>query len=199
MGYKRSILSGVGRLLPVLLALGLAACSQRAMIDAISTPEERAFAFGVVEKMRAGDLSGLEPLFDRAAWQGSRPLLPRAPAEYPRAAGSTDLVGYHFNRNVALGGGGSARDATMFVLMTTDGARWTRTTIQTVATNGGSPLIVAWNVHGTDQVPDDYRQYLATERMIPWFRAVAVGLVVAIAAAGFWFVRRRRMRKSEGL
>ena len=199
MEQDRPIVKAIGRALPSLLIFCLVACSQRTMLDTMSTPEERAFATGVVEKMRAGDLAALEPQFDPGTWQGSRPLLPRAPAEYPRAIGTTELVGYHFNRNVALSGNSAARNATLFVLMTTDGRRWTRTSIQTVATNGGRPLIVAWNVQGTDQIPEDYRQYLAMERMIPWMRGAALGTVLAIAGAAFWFIRRRRMRRSEEL
>lgn len=167
----------------------LCACTQRTVINYMTSAEDRAFAYDFVAKMRAADEAGLEALFVPAAWPQSQPQIQRVPQQFPRSAGDTDLIGFHVNREV----GGNNRRVAQYVLMTDDGSRWTRTTIVTLSFGGHEQRVTAWSVIGTDSIPDDYRQFLLTERIWPWIQAGAVGLMIALVVA----LMNRRWRSRE--
>lgn len=177
----------------VLIATALlCACTQRTVINYLTPAEDRAFAFDFVAKMRAADEAGLEAMFVPAAWPQSQPQIQRVPQQFPRSPGNTDLIGFHVNREV----GGNNRRLAQYVLMTDDGSRWTRTTIVTLSFGGHEQRVTAWSVIGTDAIPDDYRQFLYTERVWPWIQAGAAGLVIALVVA--LTSRRRRRREYNG-
>ncbi len=174
----------------------LSACSMRSAIDSLSSPEDRAFAQDFVAKMRSGDSKSLQSAFDPGVWQQSEPQFAQAASFYPPTPGTTELIGYHIATNTANGVTTQTKD---YTLVTHDRSHWTTTVIRTQSSGSGPHRIVGWNVNGSREMPDLYKQYQAMESAIPWLRAGA--LIVVIAAGGliFWLVRRsRRRRQASG-
>lgn len=180
--------------LVILLVLG--ACSMRSAINSLSSPEDRAFAQDFVQKMRSGDSKSLQSAFDPGVWQQSAPQFAQARSFYPPTPGTTELIGYHIATNTTNGATTQTKD---YTLVTHDDSHWTTTVIRTQS-NGGAPhRIVGWNVTGSREMPDLYRQYQAMESAIPWFRAGGLVVVLAAGALIFWLVRRsRRRRQASG-
>ncbi|HEV2747789.1 MAG TPA: hypothetical protein VGW34_10895 [Allosphingosinicella sp.] len=160
----------IGRALVGLALLAAAACSPRAAIEGLTSPEERAFATGFVEDLRGGDLAGLRPHFDDPQWAESAPQLPRARPLFPHE-GATELIGYHVSTVVA---DGNRTTTKTYALVTGDGDRWTRTLIQTVA-RGGPATVTAWNVEAFAEPPPKLELYRAMEAAVPWLRAAGRG------------------------
>ena len=175
----------------LLLTALLGACSMRSAIDAMSTPQDRAFAQDFVAKLRSGDGEGLQARFDPAVWPESKPQLAQARDLYPPTPGTTELIGYHVATNVADGVSTATRD---YTLVTHDGSHWTTTVLRTQSTQNGPPLVVGWNVVGSREMPPAYRQFQAMESAIPWLRAGAAFLLLAFAGLVFWLVRRSRRK-----
>lgn len=179
----------------VLLGLGLlvGACSMEASIERLSAPEDRAFARAFVEDLRAGRAGRIQAQFDPSLWAQSHRQLGAATRMFPAGAGETKLIGYHVNAHVGTGG---SRTLKQYVLVTTDGKRWTETFLATETRNGAT-AIVAWRVQPYDAPPPNLRQFEQFNAAVPWLRAGAIVLLAAGAALIFWLVRRRRRRRSD--
>ena len=176
----------------VLALILLVSCTQRTMIDAMVSDQDRAFALKFVAEMRQGDDVSLEPLFDPSIWPQSVRQVQNVSAHYPRGAARTELVGYHVNHNLSE----NNRRTAQYVLMTEDGRRWTRTTIVTVSFGGQPQRVVGWNVIGTNSIPEDYRQFRAMESTLPWIQiGVLLAAFAIIGGALFWYFRRRSVRE----
>ena len=174
----------------VLLLTLAAACSMDAAIEKLSSPEDRAFAMRFVEAVRDGDQQALRPNFDDELWARSAGQLRQAQALFPRGQGSTKLIGYRVAKNVTNGASSTTKQ---FILVTTDGAHWTRTRIVTLA-EGGPARVAEWNVEGFDRPPPELEMYESMERLAPWLQAGAlIGLIGGIALV-WWLVRRSRRR-----
>ena len=184
MTLLRSMLLG-------LLLLLAGACSMDTAIERMSAPEDRAFARGFVEDLRAGRLERLEPQFRADLWAESAPQLAAAGRLYPAGKGETKLIGYHMNSQVGTGGSLVGKQ---YTLVTTDGRRWTETVLLTEA-RGGAAQIVGWRVTPFDEPPPNVRLLEQYEAALPWIRAGAVALLLVAAALVFWLVRRYRRRR----
>jgi hypothetical protein len=179
--------------LALLLLLG--ACSMRSAIDALSSPEDRAFAQDFVAKMRSGDFDSLQPKFEPRVWEESQPHLARVPSFYPATPGDTELIGYHVQTNTANGVTSGVKD---YTLVTHDGSHWTTTVIRTQSNENGPHLVVGWNVSGSPEMPPAYRQFQSTEAAIPWIQGGAIfGLLLGVGVA-VWLVRRGRRKRAAG-
>jgi hypothetical protein len=185
MGSFRAIL--------LLLALLLGACSMRSAIDALSSPEDRAFAQDFVAKMRRGDVKSLEPVFDPGVWRESEPQFAGAPRLYPPTEGTTELIGYQFNTSSTNGVTTRVKN---YTLVTHDASHWTTTVIQTRSDRNGPDRIVGWNVNGGPEMPPLYRQYQSVEAAIPWIRGGAIVALLAAIGLIVWLVRRSRRKRA---
>jgi hypothetical protein len=182
----------VRKLYLVAACLFIAACSPQAAIDWMISDEDRGFAIAFVTGIRAADEASLEPMFDPAVWRDSRAQIELAPKEFPRSAGDTELIGYHFNQDLD----GNKPGRREYVLITQDGRRWTRTTILTSSLGGRPQKVIGWNVLGTDTIPPDYATLQGMEAAVPWIRGgAAIVLVIIVGGIVMW---RRRRRPSGG-
>jgi hypothetical protein len=187
MRWSRAIL--------VLVALLAAACSMRSAIDALSSPEDRAFAQDFVAKVRGGDVKSLQPMFDPSAWSESEPQLAQSRRFFPESPGITELIGYQITSSIVNGASSQTKN---YTLVTHDASHWTTTVIQTRSNGNGPHRVVAWNVTGGAEVPPVYQQYQSMEAAVPWLRAgLAVGLIAAVAFV-VWLIRRRRRKRLAG-
>ena len=187
MRWSRAIL--------VLVALLAAACSMRSAIDALSSPEDRAFAHDFVAKVRGGEVKSLQPMFDPSVWAESQPQLAQASRFFPASPGTTELIGYQVNSSNVNGASSQTKN---YTLVTHDASHWTTTVIQTRSNGNGPHRVIAWNVTGGADVPPAYQQYQSMEAAVPWLRAgLAVGLLAGVALV-VWLVRRRRRKRSVG-
>ena len=179
------------RALFLVLFFILGACSLRSAIDALSTPEDRAFAQDFVAKMRSGDVKSLQPLFDEQTWVESEPQLARAQSYYPDSPGTTELIGFHIQSNNTNGVASQSKD---YTLVTNDGSHWTTTLIRTQSSQGGPHRIVGWNVTGGPEMPPAYRQYQSMEAAIPWMWGGGLFGLLLFGGLIFWLVRRSRRK-----
>ena len=176
----------------VLLVLLAGACSMRGAIDAMTSPEDRAFAESVVEHFRRGDAAWLRRHFHPDLWTQSQGQLAQVPAFYPHSGGETEIVSFHTSTVVADGRRERQR---RFTLVTHGDGRWTVTSFETYS-DGGPERIVRWHVAPHAQEPPELAMINAVERALPWIWG---GLLVLLAAVGgliFWLVRRGRRRRA---
>ncbi|MGZ8287539.1 MAG: hypothetical protein ACXWUQ_18195 [Allosphingosinicella sp.] len=182
------------RVLITLLCLLISACSMRSAIDAMSSPEDRAFAQEMVVKLRSGDQAWLQQQFSPELWEESGKQLAQVPAMYPEMPGETELVG--FNISTSNVNGRRERDR-QFTLVTHGGGRWTVTTFRTFA-SGGPDRVVQWSVVPHNSPPPELTTLDTMESVLPWFWG---GLIFALLLVGgliFWLVRRSRRRSAAG-
>ena len=168
------------------------ACSMDTAIERMSSPEDRAFARGFVEDVRAGRAERLQPQVQPGLWAEMASQLPQAKKLYPAGQAETKLLGYSVNSQVGTGGSVTTKQ---YVLVTTDGKRWTETLLATEARDG-TTFVVGWNIQPFDEPSPTLRQYEQYEAAVPWLRA---GLAVVLIAGGllvFWLVRRYRRRRN---
>jgi hypothetical protein len=161
-----------------------------AAINKLSSAEDRAFAQAFVADVRRGDAEALAPLFEPGLWVKSRDQLPMAPSLFPANQGTTRLIGFHVSANLT---NGVSTTSKQYVLVTTDGSHWTRTTIATLARDGPA-RIVEWNVSGFKTPPPELEMYERMERAAPWIQAGALLLLLFLIGLVWWLVRRSRKR-----
>ena len=183
-----------GLLLACLLAVG--ACSMQSTIDGMSAPEDRAYALRFVDSLRSGKGDGLKNEFDPRIWEKSRARFAVAQAAFPKGKVETRLIGYRVESNFTAG-----TTEKEFVLSTTDGQRWTRTTVGTFA-QGGPAKIVAWNVEPFAEPPPELRMIETMDRILPWLQGgLLILLLAGIGLLGWLVVRsiRRKAERREGI
>ncbi len=170
----------------------LGACTMRSAIDAMSSPEDRAFANQMVERLRSGDSEWLRGHFDEALWEESAKQLGQVPAMFPGQAGTTELVGFNVSTNMA---GGATERSKEYTLVTEGEGRWTVTTFRTHS-NGGPDRVVQWRVVPHNSQPPELAMIRGFDAAIPWVWG-ALAVIAAMAAALIvWLVRRSRRKRA---
>jgi len=164
----------------------------RSAIEAMTSPEDRAFAQEMVDRLRSGDDDWLRQRFDPALWEQSGKQLAQVPGLYPDVPGTTELVGYNFSTNST--GGGTERSKE-YTLVTHGGGRWTVTTIATFST-GGPDRVVRWSVVPHTSPPPQLTVIETFESALPWIWGTLVAVLVLVGGLIFWLVRRSRRRRS---
>ena len=130
------------RLLLILAALLLGACSQQDFLNRITTPEDRANAVAFVEALRAGDEARLEAQMAPQAWQNSKTTLPLARGVFPPGTLRWELTGANVNTTVT---GSQSSTVKHLMLQSGAGGRWVVAEVVTLETNG-RPLVIQWRV-----------------------------------------------------
>lgn len=177
----------------VLVAFALlAACSMRAAIDAMSSPEDRAFAQEAVDRLRRADSVWLQQRFEPGLWAQSSAQIAQVPELFPDVPGETQLVGYSVNSNLTNGVTQSTKE---FTLITEGGGRWTTTRVMTRSA-GGPEQIVAWSVEPHDQQPPELAFAEGWERMIPWLWGGVI-FILLVAGGIVFLIIRHVGRKSD--
>lgn len=183
------------RVLSLVLIVLAGACSLRSAMQAMTSPEDRAFAQAMVDHLRRADSAWLEPQFDPQLWAQSGKRLGQVPAMFPTVPGTTEIVSFSTSTNMT--NGRTERDKA-FTLVTHGGGRWTVTQFRLHST-GGPERVVQWSVVPHDTAPPELTMMEAWDRALPWFwggllfvLAVSVGLIV-------WLVRRSRRRRRDPL
>ena len=117
-----------GQALLLLLALILGACTMRSALDAMTSPEDRAFATSMIDHLRTGDEDWLRARFSPDLWEQSAKRVGQAPEMFPSTPEATELVAFSTissNRN------GATERTKSFILVTHGGGRWTVTSFRT--------------------------------------------------------------------
>lgn len=182
------------RRLFLLLLVGLvAACSMRSAMNAMTSPEDRAFAQAMVDNLRSGNQAWLERHFDPELWRESSKRLAEVPALYPTAPGATEMVSYNFQtRNV----GAAAERRQEFTLVTEGGGRWAVTSFRTFAAGGAAPKVVQWRVvpHATE--PQELAMLRSMDRAVPWMWAGVGAVILFLVGIVALIVRSNRRRRN---
>lgn len=180
-----------GRALVLVLVALLAACSMRSALDALTSPEDRAFAETMVERLRGGDAEWLEGRFRSDLWEQSGKDALGASELYPSGEARTEIVGFQISSHNS---GGATERSKEFTLVTHGGGRWTVTHFRTLST-GGPDQVVEWRVTPHDRPPPELVMIESWDKAVPWLWATM--LVALLAAAGLivWLVRRSRRRQ----
>lgn len=181
---------GPVRQLVLLIALLLGACSMRATIDRLSSPEDRAFGQEVVRALRTHDEAWLQRHFDPELWTKSRGQLASVREVFPREAGTTELMGFETSSSWDNGHSESRK---RFRFLTHGGGRWVATGFETYSIGGGA-RIVEWNIVPHDTKPPELAMLEAWERWLPWIRLGIAAAVIGFAVLIFWLVRRSRRK-----
>jgi hypothetical protein len=180
------------RILVLLLCLLAGACSLRGAIDAMTSPEDRAFAQEMVTRLRSGDEAWLQQRFQPELWERSAKQIGGVPALFPRETGTTELIGYSFSTRSE---GGPTVRTKEFTLVTEGGGRWIVTTFRTHSA-GGPDLVVQWSVVPHSAPPAELTMLEGVDRALPWIWGTLIAGVLAVAALIIWLVRRSRRRRA---
>lgn len=172
----------------------LAACSMRSAIDAMSSPEDRAFAQEVVDHLRRADSAWLQARFEPGLWERTNAQIAQVPELFPTVPGETQLVGYSTNSDFANGVTESTRE---FTLITEGGGRWTTTRLMTRST-GGPTQIVAWYVEPHDQRPPELVFAEGWERVIPWLWGGLIFVLLLVGGIVFLIIRHVGRKSDPG-
>jgi hypothetical protein len=179
-----------GRVLALLMLILLGACSMRAALDAMTSPEDRAYAQRMVESLRNGDEAWLRAQFRPDLWALSGKQVGEAERFYPTGPATTDLVSFETSTRTA---NGRTEANKSFTLVTHGGGRWTVTNFRTFS-EGGPPQVVQWSVTPHSAPPPELTAMETFDRIVPWLQA---GLIVGVLLVGgliFWLVRRSRRK-----
>jgi hypothetical protein len=170
----------------LLLVLLAGACSMRSLIESMTSPEDRAFAQEMVERLRSGDESWLQQHFDPQLWAQSGKQLAQVPGLFPDVPGTTEITSYSFSTNNR---GGAVERTREFTLVTHGEGRWTVTSFRTYSA-GGPDRVVQWSVVPHDSPP----AAMTAMKAIPWIIGAVVVLLLLFALLIFWLVRRSRRK-----
>ena len=178
------------RIFLLLLIVLAGACSMRSAIEAMSSPEDRAFAVEMVNHLRDGDSEWLRARFDPELWDRSGKQLGLVPDLFPDVPGTTEIVGFNLNTSNT---GGRVERSKEFTLVTHGGGRWTVTTVATFST-GGPDRVVRWSVVPHDSPPPQLTVIETFESALPWIWGTLLVVLALIGGLIFWLVRRSRRR-----
>jgi hypothetical protein len=165
------------------------ACSMGSVIEAMTSPEDRAFAQEMVQRLRGGDEAWLQRHFDPELWAQSGKQLASVPGLFPDVPGTTEITSYSFSSS---NNGGAVERTRQFTLVTHGEGRWTVTSFRTYST-GGPDRVVQWSVQPHDSPP----AAMTAMKALPWIMGAAVAILLLFALLIFWLVRRSR-RKHAG-
>ena len=179
----------------LLLILLLGACSLRSAMNAMTSPEDRAFAQATVDNLRSGNQAWLQQHFRADLWQESGKQLGSVPALYPSVPGTTELVSYSVaSSNV---GSASSERNQEFTLVTEGGGRWTVTKFRTFATGRGAAQIVQWSVVPHTSEPSELTVLRTMDRAVPWFWGGAAFVLLLVAGIVVLIVRSNRRKRDS--
>lgn len=179
------------RVIILLLALLAGACSMRTMIEAMTSPEDRAFATEMVERLRQADGAWLQRQFDPELWAQSGKQLAQVPALFPEVPGTTEITSYSVSTSNR---GGAVERTREFTLVTHGAGRWTVTSFRTYSA-GGPDRVVQWSVVPHDSPPPA----LTAMNALPWIFGTALALLVLFIGLIIWLVRRSRRKHRNQL
>ena len=179
-------------LLGLILLLG--ACSMRSALNALTSPEDRAFAEQMVQRLRQGDEAWLRERFRADLWAQSAKQIGQAPALYPSVPGTTEITSFNVSTRVT---NGRTERERQFTLVTHGGGRWTVTTFRTYAA-GGPDQVVQWSVTPHSSEPPELAMMNAWESMLPWVWTGAILVLAGIGLLIIWLVRRSRHKQAAG-
>lgn len=178
------------RQLMLIFLMLLGACSMRSAIESLTSPEDRAFAQEMVNRLRSGDQAWLQQHFRADLWEQSGKQLGEVPSLYPTGEAETELIGFNISTNMT--GGQTVRNRE-FTLVTHGGGRWTVTTFRTYS-EGGPDQVVQWRVTPHTSPPPELTMIQTWDAMVPWIWAGTIIVLGAVALLIFWLVRRSRRR-----
>jgi hypothetical protein len=181
------------RFVALVFVLLLGACSLRSAMNAMTSPEDRAFAQAMVDSLKGNNQAWLERHFHPDLWAESGKQLGGVPALYPPAPGPTELVSYSFNSNNI--GSASAERTQEFTLVTEGGGRWAVTRFRTRAAGGGPAQIVQWSVVPHRTEPAELAMLKTMDKAVPWIWAGVVAMLLLIAGIVVLIVRHNRRRR----
>ena len=69
--------------------------------------------------------------------------------------------------------------------------------IRTESRQGGPHRVVGWNVAGSGEMPQVYRQYQAMEAAAPGLWAIGIAVLLGLGGLIFWLVRRGHARRAQ--
>ena len=182
-----------GRAWLLLFVLILGACTMRSALDAMTSPEDRAFATGMVDHLRSGDEAWLRARFRPDLWEQSAKQVGQAPELFPSAPEATELVAFSTissNRN------GATERTKSFILVTHGGGRWTVTSFRTRSV-GGPEQVVEWNVVPHSSVPPELEIIQGFDAAVPWIRAGLIAILLMVGGFIFWLLRRLGRPRSQ--
>lgn len=172
----------------------LGGCSQSALIDKMTSAQDKALALGVARAACDGSLAQyreqMEPSMQANLAKADAVLTPYC----PNGPGKARLVGHQYNVNSVNGVSSSVQQ---LVVMTESKGRWTRTVIHRTSQNDGPMLIDGINVSATAEKPDDLVQLDTWDENVPYVRAGAIAVLLILIAGIVWLVRRSRAKKNE--
>jgi hypothetical protein len=178
------------RIILLILILLVGACSMRSIIEAMTSPEDRAFAQEMVNRLRTGDAAWLEEHFDPQLWDQSGKQLAQVPEMFPDVTGTTEITSYSFSTSNR---GGAVERTREFTLVTEGAGRWTVTSFRTYST-GGPDRVVQWSVVPHDQPPPG----TAVLKALPWIFAGGLAILLFFVVLIVWLVRRsRRLHRAQ--
>lgn len=183
------------RALSLVLIVLAGACSLRSAMQAMTSPEDRAFAQAMVDHLRRADSAWLEQQFDPQLWAQSGKQLGEVPAMYPNVPGTTEIVSFSTSTNMT--NGRTERDKA-FTLVTHGGGRWTVTQFRLHST-GGPERVVQWSVVPHSTAPPELTMMEAWDRALPWFWGGLLFVLALVVGLIVWLVRRSRRRRSDPL
>lgn len=181
------------RFFVLVFVLFLGACSLRGAMNAMTSPEDRAFAQAMVDNLKGNDQAWLERHFRPDLWAESGKQLAGVPALYPSAPGPTELVSYSVNSSNI--GSASSERTQEFTLVTEGGGRWAVTRFRTHATGGGAPRVVQWSVvpHATE--PPELAILKTMDKAVPWIWGGIIFVLLLIVGIIVLIVRSSRRRR----
>ena len=163
----------------------------RGAVQAMTSPEDRAFAQEIVESLRSGDEARLQRHFDPELWTQSAKQLSSVPAMFPQVSGETEITGFSTSTNVA---NGATERSRQFTLVTHGGGRWTVTSFRTHS-RGGPDRIVQWQVVPHDSEPPELTMLNAMDSALPWIWGILLVLAGGFTLLIVWLVRRSRRKQ----
>lgn len=183
------------RIFVLLLVLLVGACSLRGAMNAMTSPEDRAFAQAMVDNLRSNNTAWLEQRFDPDLWAESGKQLGGVPALYPTVPGTTELVSYSVNSN-NIGSAASERTQE-FTMVTEGGGRWAVTKFRTFATGGGPPRVVQWSVVPHTSAPPELTMLRAMDSAVPWIWGGGLFVLLLVAGIVVLIVRSNRRKRDS--
>lgn len=174
------------RMIFLLLVLLAGACSMRSIIETMTSPEDRAFAQEMVERLRNADAAWLQQHFDPQLWAQSGKQLGQVPDLFPDVAGTTEITSFSFSTSNR---GGAVERTREFTLVTHGAGRWTVTSFRTYST-GGPDRVVQWSVVPHDSPPPA----MTAMKAIPWIIGGSLAILLFFVVLIVWLVRRSRQK-----
>lgn len=170
------------------------ACSMETALNVMSSPEERQFAQDFASNLHAGNEAWFQERMEKETWEQSQSDLKAARAYFPGARGETMITGFEFSDN--RDASGQTRNVS-YTLVTESGGRWVETKFLTVARGGGAPRITAWEAIPHNTRPAGLRLMEASEKAVPWIRAVLIGILAIVIGIVWAIVRYNKRKRAE--